>query len=335
MDNLIWNIEIFSEQHEKQWDQFVMQDSLNGTFLHTRNFLNYHKKGKFEDISLEIYKKNKLVAVCPACLITEKEEKTFFSHLGSTFGGIILNKDIYRAEDMIELVGTVEEFLKSIGISKIVMKLPPDFFCKAGMSLLEYVFRYEDYASYVELNSYIDLECDDEIIWQRIDRNKKRNISKCKERKLWFRKLDRDEEIAQFYDLLKINLSKHGLKPVHSYDEILEFRHVRLKDETLFYGVGLEEQILAAGMLFVFDSVNVLHAQNLSYNPFVEREYSPITYLYYKVIMEAKKKGYSKLTWGVSTEDHGRMLNRGLIRNKESFGSGYFLNTTYYKSIGC
>lgn len=47
-------------------------------FLHTRNFLNYHKKGKFEDISLEIYKKNKLVAVCPACLITEKKKRLSF-----------------------------------------------------------------------------------------------------------------------------------------------------------------------------------------------------------------------------------------------------------------
>lgn len=333
MKNFVWRVEPFSEQHEVQWDEFVQQESLNGTFLHTRKFLNYHKSGKFEDVSLEVYKKNKLVAVCPACRIKDGADNIFYSHLGSTFGGIIFSRDIYCAEEIIELVLIVEKYIKDIGFNKIIMKLVPDIYCKTSMSLFEYVLRYQGYSNYVELNSYVNLEYDETIIWQKMDRNKKRNINKCEEQKLWFRKLDSDDELGQFWQLLKINLSKHGLKPIHSLDEILEFHHYRLKEETVFYGVGLGQELMAAGMMFVFDKVNILHAQNLSYNPFVEREFSPITYLYYKIIMEAKKEGYCRLTWGVSTEDHGKMLNMGLIRNKESYGSEYFLNVTYYKTL--
>lgn len=333
MSNSKWKVEPFSDLHTKQWDEFVMHSSLNGTFLHTRNFLNYHKKGKFKDISLEIYKKNKLVAVCPACLIIADGKNLFYSHSGSTFGGIVFSKDVYRAEDMMELVPSIEEYLKPMGIDKIILKLTPDIFCKTEMALFEYVLKYYGYFSYVELNSYIDLKDDKSTILKRIDRNKKRNIDKCKDKLLWFRKLESDKELEQFYQLLKLNLCKYGLKPIHSLNEILDFHRVRLKKETVFYGVGLQEQLLAAGMMFIFNRVNILHAQNLSYNPFIKRSYSPITYLYYNIMMEAKKEGYNKLTWGVSTEDYGQRLNMGLIRNKESYGSNYFLNSIYYKNI--
>lgn len=333
MNNFVWQVEPFSEQHKELWDEFVHKESLNGTFLHTRKFLNYHKPGKFEDTSLMVYKKNKLVAVCPACRITDGRENIFYSHFGSTFGGIIFGREIYCAKEMMELVAEVEKYIGTRGFNKIVMKLVPDIYCKTSMSLFEYVLNYQGYSNYVELNSYVDLECDDTMIWQKIDRNKKRNIHKCEEQELWFHKLDSDDELGQFWQLLKINLGKHGLKPIHSLEDILEFHRYRLKDETIFYGVGLGREILAAGMMFFFDKVNILHAQNLSYDPFAERNYSPITYLYYKIIMEAKKEGYSKITWGVSTEDHGKRLNMGLIRNKESYGSEYFLNATYYKSF--
>lgn len=61
-------------------------------------------------------------------------------------------------------------------------------------------------------------------------------------------------------------------------------------------------------------------------------EFSPITYLYYKVIESAKKQGFKKLSWGISTENAGKELNMGLIRNKESYGSKHDLNRTFIKN---
>ena len=187
-NNSIWMVELFSDLHIRQWDEFVMNNSLNGTFLHTRNFLNYHKAGKFEDMSLEIYKKNKLVAVCPACLIHEDGKNVFYSHKGSTYGGIVFSREIYRAQDIMKLVEVVEHYLRDKGINKIIMRLTPDIYCKSTVSLFEYMLRYYGYFSYVDLNTYVDLECDDTEIRKKIDRNKKRNIDKCEEKNKCFKK---------------------------------------------------------------------------------------------------------------------------------------------------
>ena len=125
-------------------------------------------------------------------------------------------------------------------------------------------------------------------------------------------------------------MSKYDLKPIHTIDEILELAYKRVPNNIKFYGVFKDMDMMAGGMMFAFDNVNVIHAQNLSADYRFE-DYSPITFLYYSVIRQARVDGYKALTWGISTEDEGRKLNLGLIRNKESYGSKYQLNRTFYK----
>ena len=50
-----WTVQPYTADQEAAWDRFVMQESGNGTFLQTRNFLNYHPAGRFEDASLMVY----------------------------------------------------------------------------------------------------------------------------------------------------------------------------------------------------------------------------------------------------------------------------------------
>ena len=37
-----WTVRPYTPADEAEWDRFVMHESGNGTFLQTRNFLNYH-----------------------------------------------------------------------------------------------------------------------------------------------------------------------------------------------------------------------------------------------------------------------------------------------------
>lgn len=37
-------IEKYRAEYEKQWDQFIQEKSVNGTFLQERRFLNYHRE---------------------------------------------------------------------------------------------------------------------------------------------------------------------------------------------------------------------------------------------------------------------------------------------------
>ena len=47
-----WTVRPYTPADEAEWDRFVMHESGNGTFLQTRNFLNYHPAGRFTDASL-------------------------------------------------------------------------------------------------------------------------------------------------------------------------------------------------------------------------------------------------------------------------------------------
>lgn len=319
---------------EKRWDQFVMEESANGTFLQTRRFLNYHPKHRFEDCSFMIFnEKKKLIAVCPACEQEENGIKVFFSHKGSTFGGIIIHKQYYTAERLLALIDCIEQWIQSYEYQKIVLKNTSALFAKEASDLLQYCLFQRGYQSYSELSTYIDLATTPENVLDQFDRNKKRNIAKCEEHELQFRQLFLDEEIEGFHKLLSKNLEKYNAKPIHTVADLLDFKNHRLTDECKFYGVFEDKVLLAAGMMFCFQQTNVIHAQNLSAD-YTFKEYSPITYLYYKVIEMAKKEGYSKLSWGISTENQGRDLNLSLVRNKESYGSTYANNLTFHKLLG-
>ena len=41
-------IEKYRAEYEKQWDQFIQEKSVNGTFLQERRFLNYHREGRLQ-----------------------------------------------------------------------------------------------------------------------------------------------------------------------------------------------------------------------------------------------------------------------------------------------
>lgn len=324
---------LYTDHEKNLWDDFVMNRSMNGTFLQTRNFLSYHPKERFDDVSLMIYdNKNRLVAVIPACEIDEDGKKTFFSHKGSTFGGIIYNRSHSNAEKMRVIIELLEEYLRKERFQKIYLKITPDIFCEQDSNLLQYILQLYNYLEYTELDTYIDLNNYKSDIVMNFNETKRKHIRRLEKRRLIFRKLKGDEEIRGFYNLLELNLAKYGVTPIHSVDEILDFKNTRLKDNVHFYGVYLGDQQLAAGMLFDFGNKGVIHAQNLSSDP-NNREIDAIEYLYYGIIKEYKEKGYKYLSWGISTEQQGKYLNMGLIRNKESYGSNYYLNRTFFKEI--
>ena len=83
-----WTVQPYTADQDAAWDRFVMQESGNGTFLQTRNFLNYHPAGRFEDASLVVTNEHDaIVAVVPAAVQQRDGKRTFVSHPGSTYGG--------------------------------------------------------------------------------------------------------------------------------------------------------------------------------------------------------------------------------------------------------
>mgnify|MGYP002626810977 CR=1 FL=1 len=322
----------YSEEWHETWDNFV-EYSLNGTFLQSRRFLSYHPKDRFRDSSLIFLdKKNNIVAVCPACEIYEGERKIFYSHKGSTYGGLVLSDKIYKAKHLVPLIKLFEEYLQRRDFQQVYLKITPDIFCTCNMSLLEYALYFCGFNEFKDLNTYIDYTLYKDPVESNFTQGKRSHINKCIREGMKASIITTDDEVREYYDILCENLIKYDLKPVHTVDELLDFKNSRLQNECQFFGTYLNDEMIAGGMIFIFKRTKIAHTQYLS----AKSKYLKLgsaSFLYYSVIEAIKKQGFEKLSWGVCTENYGKYLNDGLISSKEDYGSMYSNNLTYFKSL--
>lgn len=318
---------------EQEWDDFLRDRAVNGCFLQSRRFLNYHPEGRFKDRSLLVYNsKENIAALVPGCEVETEYGKTFFSHKGTTFGGIITDKKHYCAKHVLPMVEELTEFLRAEGYKAAYLKQICDIFSVRENALFQYAFGRNEYTEFRDLNTYVDFAYYKDDIISNLAQGKRTNVHNCIKEGVTVRKLTSDDEVKVFYDILCENLSKYDVKPVHTVEELLEFKNERLTEECGFYGAFLGEKMIAGGMMFYFKEAETAHTQYLA----ARQEYnklSPMTFMYYSMLDEMKKKGYKRLSWGIATEDLGRYLNMGLVTSKEDFGSRYISNYTFFKEL--
>ena len=58
-----------------------------------------------------------------------------------------------------------------------------------------------------------------------------------------------------------------------------------------------------------------------------------MTFLCAYLIETMRKRGYKRMTFGISTEQRGKVLNRGLTSSKEAFGSRHSVNRKFWKDL--
>ena len=320
----------YQEEDKSKWDNFVLKESVNGTFLQTKNFLDYHPKGRFSDCSVLIFHKGNLIGVVPACIEEDQTYKIFSSHKGSTFGGIVLHEKYYSAQYLYEIINGLEFFLKREGFSKILLKITPDLFSSKTSGLFEYFFANNSYDSFEEISTYIDFEHYKKDIPMNFTSRRKRALKSGLKTGMRFKEITSRDGIGEFYNILCDNLKRYDTIPVHTIEELFEFKEKRLSNIVQFWGVYLGEHMVAGSMTFDFG--RVLHTQYLAAK---RDDFCPnaMTVLYYYLIDYAFMSGYSKLSWGIATEDSGKILNKNLLTFKESFGSDFGINRTFYKTI--
>lgn len=154
-------------------------------------------------------------------------------------------------------------------------------------------------------------------------------MKECIKEGVYVKELNTQEEIGEFYNILCGNMEKYDVNPVHTLEELIEFKNHRLRNECGFFEVYKENQMLAGAKMFYFPKMSCAHTQYLA----ARQEYnklSPMTFIYYAMINEMKNRGYARVSWGIATGDLGQVLNMGLITSKEEFGSYYCNNRTYY-----
>lgn len=321
----------YSPDFESAWDSFVLQESVNGTFLQTRNFYNYHPQGRFQDCSLIIRKGNEIMAVIPANCIMDNGKKTFASHMGSTFGGIVLRERALNIQTLEEIFNLVEEYLVVNRYHAAIFKQSGKIYCRSDMDLLDYFFFYKGYESNLEIGFYIDFSRYDEDIISNYSSSRRRDYRYSLKYNFTFCELFHRVQIEKFYEVLQDNYTKFGKKPIHSLDELFDLFENRLQNEARFFGVFSGSELVAGAMIFCFER-NVFHTQYLAVLQDKARLFVN-EYMYTSLIQVAKEEKFKLLSFGTATLNNGRILNHNLAQYKEGYGTKQYNNLTFTKNL--
>ncbi len=310
----------YKQSDFEAWDKFVEQSN-NGTLFHSRRFLGYHPKNRFNDHSLIFKKKEKVIGVLPAAVIVEDGKKILVSHPGASVGSCAVPEDI-SFSDALRIVEKLSSYCLENNFCKIRITQPPLIYSRRISQYMDFAFRKAGY-HYLrrEVSSILFLE-----------NSLKENLAKFKSsHRTAVRKAEKSgiiikqtEDYEIFYKILKKNLSiRHDVSPTHSLSELLYLKELFPNKINLF-GAYLKNEMIAGVINFVVNDRIVL-AFYISH----KKQYQalrPINLLFYKIFDWAICNNFKVFDFGIFTVHE--KPNMGLARFKENFGaSGVFRDT--------
>ncbi|ECW7655062.1 GNAT family N-acetyltransferase [Campylobacter coli] len=295
-------IKKYTKEYFDIWNNFN-KDAKNGLFMFDRNYMDYHSD-RFIDNSLIFYEGEKLIALLPCNIV----ENILYSHQGLTFGGFIIDENMKQGR-MLECFEVLKEYMKENNFKKIIYKSIPYIYHKIpAQEDLYALFRNKAELFRVDCSTTINLQ----NIFKMSDL-RKRCIKKAQKNEV---EVVLSEDFNTFLMLLNSVLQKqHGVNAVHSVEE-LKLLYSRFPQNIKLYVAKFNEEIVAATLVFIYE--NLVHTQYLAANE-KAREIGALDLLI-KTLMDEFAKSKKYFDFGISTEDSGEILNRGLISQKEGFG---------------
>lgn len=284
------------------WNSFVAS-AKNSLFMHNRNFMEYHSE-RFEDNSLMFYDDDELLALLPA----NKKESDLVSHGGLTYGGFITNSKM-KEYKMLECFDVLKTYMKENDFSSFIYKIIPYcYFTNPAQEDLYALFRNDAKILKIEPSSVIDFRYP-----IKLPKGRKAQIGRAKREGVT---IELSTDFKAFIDLENKVLSEHhNTKAVHTGEE-LDLLHSRFPEQIELYAAMYQGEMIAGSVVFVYN--NVVHTQYLAAND-VAREIGALDYCISEIINKySSTKQF--LDFGISTEDGGKVLNEGLISQKEGFG---------------
>ena len=292
----------YSAEFLGDWNHWVSL-SKNGTFLFQRDYMDYHAD-RFEDHSLIFKRDNKLIAILPA----NQTGNQISSHGGLSYGGLVTDSNM-TTPVMLELVDALGSYMKEHNLKRLIYKAVPWFYHQTPASedlyalhLLGAKLYRRDVSTTVDLRNRLPIQT-----------RRERGARKAKAAGVTIRE---SQDLESFWQILAENLSsRHGVNPTHSASEI-RLLASRFSGKIRLFGAFLSDQLIAGTV--IFETTTVAHAQYISTNS-LGRQLSAMDLLFSTLLDETfATKLY--FDFGISTTEGGRVLNRGLIEQKEGFG---------------
>lgn len=292
-------IQRYSASQKESWDNFVTTSQTH-SILFYRDFMEYHSN-RFQDYSLMIYLKKKLIAIFPANI---NQEGVLHSHQGLSYGGIQFNS-LTLFETRLKVYHEVFLFLFKNGVSTVHVKSIPR--CYSADSSNDLIFQWlKGICFRTDIYS-----CIPKAHYKNPNRNRMRHINNALTLDIEIRKTD---AYSNFWNQILIpNLQKRfGVSPVHTVEEI-ERLAAQLQNQICFYG-AYQKDVLRAGIV-LFIHRDVVHAQYSAGDE--NRDDGSLDLLLDFVIKKYNPK--KVFSFGTSSEEAGSRLNKGLLYWKESF----------------
>jgi len=305
---------VYRSEDRAEWDRFVCS-SKNGVFLFCRDYMEYHSH-RFTDHSLMFYNNsnNKLVALLPASL----EGSTLCSHGGLTFGGVISAYDM-KTPLMLQVFDAISAHCHNQGITEVVYKPTPYIYHSIpAQEDLYALFTYSAYLAVRNVSSAIYLPHA-----KGFDASRKDNLRKAKKNNLTVRQSDDFNLFMQIEE--EVLIERHGVKPVHSSEEI-KLLAERFPDNVKLFA-SFKDEVMLAGVV-MYESSNVAHMQYAA-NSKAGRNIGAQDIIEDYLIKEYYREDKRYFDFGISTEKQGTLLNVGLIKRKENFGASAIVYDTY------
>ena len=294
------------------WNAFVAK-SKNATFLHNREYMDYHSD-RFEDCSLVALSKGNIIALLPA----NRVGSTLYSHQGLTYGGWLMPVKHFTIIDMLEIFDEMKSFLPSIGINELIYKAVPHIYhTYPAEEDLYAIFRHNGTLIETNVSSTITLENPVKFSY-----NYSREVRLAEQKNIVVKET---EDLEPFWNALSSLLgTKYDTVPVHSLNEISLLKERFPKNIRLFEAV-CEDRLLGGAL--IYDCAGVAHVQYIATTQ-EGRDNYVLPYLFDHLINETfKDRKY--FDFGISNEDHGRYLNEGLAKQKCYMGGRAIVYNTY------
>lgn len=297
-----------------KWDQFL-QKSRNGLFFHQRNFISYNID-RFQEHSVLCYKKGKLLALFPATV----HDQQIVSYGGLSFAGLLTCMDI-KAADVLAVFEALISYYRALGFSSILYKaVPLPFHRYPAQEDLYALFRSDAKLVRRDISSCIYLP--NRI---RFSETKRQLVRKCAARGM---EVSEQLNFDEFWKLLTTVVAKHGAAPTHTYEEI-QLLHNRFPSQIRLFEATENGQLFAGTVIFDFGKV--VHTQYMA-NSAEGRETGALDFLI-DTLIQTHFADRQYFNFGISTEQQGRLLNTGLIQQKELMGGGGIVYDFYELSL--
>jgi hypothetical protein len=301
----------YRETDLETWNRFVAE-SKNGTFLFNRHYMEYHGE-RFWDFSLLVFdEQENLIGLVPA----NRTDGEIHSHAGLTYGGVISGRRMTTA-CMVALFADLRDYLANEGCRTLHYKAVPAIYHRFPAEEDRYaLFFHGAELERRDVSSALQAELTPEV--------QKRRRRGAERAMLAGATVEESDDFASFWSVLEANLQERfDRKPVHSLSEI-QLLHGRFPDSIRLYVVKVAGSIIGGTVMYLTDQV--AHAQYIASDS-TGREVGALDLLFLELFK--KLRSFRYFDFGISTEENGKKLNKGLIEFKEGFGARAVVHDHY------